>query len=154
MVQAGNAAGVRSWQRGRPVTKPAVAYGKPSAGRRTPEAELQRATVALLQHALPPGSIVHHSANEQATKQRQAILVGMGVFPGFSDLIVISGGRVMFLEAKSKTGTQQPSQREFQRLVETQGFPYAVFRSVDQAVAALRKNGFQVRVKGNATWPL
>jgi hypothetical protein len=71
--------------------------------RRTPEADTQRAIVKALRVVLPKGSIVHHAANEVSSgdrrgKLRQAILVGMGVHPGFADLIVLSGGRVLFLE--------------------------------------------------------
>jgi hypothetical protein len=73
------------------------------------EAEIQRAIVAALRLVLPPGSIVHHSGHEQRggdarAKLAQAIGVGMGMHPGFFDLVVVSQGRVAFLEVKTATG--------------------------------------------------
>ena len=61
-----------------------------------------------LRFALPRDDIVHHCANEVTEagsrgRIRQSILVGMGVHAGFADLMVISGGRVLFLEVKSQT---------------------------------------------------
>lgn len=123
--------------------------------RGTPEADIQRAIVALLRTVLPRGSVVHHSANEITGRSRmdarkQAILVGMGVFPGFADLVVISGGRVVFLEVKSKTGAQSRNQSHFQQLVEAQGFFYALVRSVDDAKDALRAAGVALAIRGFA----
>jgi DNA-binding HxlR family transcriptional regulator len=102
--------------------------------RGTPEADAQRAIVQALRTVLPKGSIVHHSANEVAggdrrSRLRQAMLVGMGVHPGFADLIVLSGGRVLFLELKSRTGRLRPDQRAFRDAVQAQGFGWALVRS-------------------------
>lgn len=114
----------------------------------TPEADFQRTLVQWLRAVLPMGAIIHHSASEQKEKTRQAILVGMGVYPGFSDLLVISGGKILFLECKSKTGRQSPAQQVFQALVEAQGFQYAIVRTLDDALGALRAAGFYLRLKG------
>ena len=83
--------------------------------RSTPEADAQRAIVQALRFALPRDAIVHHCANEVTEAgprgaKRQSILVGMGVHAGFADLIVICGGRVLFLEVKSQTGQLRKSQ--------------------------------------------
>ena len=48
---------------------------------------------------------------------RQSILVGLGVHAGFADLIVISDGRVLFLEVKSQTGRLRKSQEVFRDTV-------------------------------------
>lgn len=125
-------------------------------GRRgNPEADTQRGIVAVLRIVLPRCAIVHHSANEvgaggPSARQRQAILVGMGVFPGFSDLIVISEGRVIFLEVKSKTVRLRPSQEAFRDLVEAQGLPWALVRSQNDALEALQRHGFRLTVRGIA----
>ena len=98
--------------------------------RSTPEADTQRAIVQALRFALPRDAIVHHCANEVTEAgprgaRRQAILVGMGVHAGFADLIVISSGRVLFLEVKSQTGRLRKSQEVFRDTVVTQGFGWA-----------------------------
>ena len=120
--------------------------------RSTPEADAQRAIVQALRFALPRDAIVHHCANEvtEAGPQgarRQAILVGMGIHAGFAVLIVISGGRVLFLEVKSETGRLRKSQEVFRDTVITQGFGWALVRTVDDALGALADKGFTSRVQ-------
>ena len=120
--------------------------------RSTPEADAQRAIVQALRVALPRDAIVHHAVNEIAANHRrgqirQSILVGMGVHPGFADLMVISGGRVLFLEVKSQTGRLRKSQEGFHDTVCAQGFGWALVRSVDDALVALADNGFTSRVR-------
>jgi len=126
---------------------------RPVKRRATPEADIQRQIVATLRAVLPKGSVVHHSANEitgcgELARNRQAILVGMGVHAGFSDLLVLSEGRALFLEVKSKTGRLQPSQEAFRDLVTAQGFAWALVRSVDDALGALAQHGFRTRIAG------
>ena len=120
--------------------------------RSTPEADAQRDIVQALRFALPRDAIVHHCANEVTEagsrgQIRQSILVGMGVHAGFADLIVISGGRVLFLEVKSQTGRLRKSQEVFRDTVCAQGFGWALVRSVDDALGALVNNGFTSRVR-------
>ena len=120
--------------------------------RSTPEADAQRAIVQVLRFALPRDAIVHHCANEVTEpgsrgQIRQSILVGMGVHTGFADLIVISDGRVLFLEVKSQTGRLRKSQEVFRDTVCAQGFGWALVRSVDDALGALADNGFTSRVR-------
>jgi hypothetical protein len=120
--------------------------------RGTPEADAQRAIVTALRIALPRNAIVHHCANEVTEAgprgaRRQAILVGMGVHPGFADLLVISEGRVLFLEVKSAKGRLRPEQDAFRETVLAQGFGWALVRSLDDALGALADHGFTSRVQ-------
>ena len=119
--------------------------------RGTPEAELQRAVVTALRFALPKGAIIHHCANEVTEAgprgaKRQAILVGMGVHPGFADLMVLCAGQILFLELKSLKGRLSPAQAEFRDSVMGQSFGWALVRSVDDALGALADHGFTTRV--------
>lgn len=119
--------------------------------RGNPEAELQRVVVHTLRLVLPRGAIVHASINEERAggeqaRRRQGIAVGMGVHPGFSDLLVISAGRVLFLELKSKRGTLSDAQREFRDAVQAQGFGWALVRSLDDALAAVAAAGMLPRL--------
>ena len=109
---------------------------KPAVRKRAvPEADIQRDVVRFLRLVLPPGAIVHHCANDtgaggRAGRNRQAVLVGMGVYPGFADLVVLSAGQVLFLEVKSQTGRLRPSQVAFRDAVLEQGFGWALVRSM------------------------
>ncbi|NRQ25999.1 VRR-NUC domain-containing protein [Aliiroseovarius sp. xm-g-7] len=119
--------------------------------RGTPEADLQRAVVTALRFALPKGAIIHHCANEVTEAgprgaKRQAILSGMGVYPGFADLVVLCHGRVLFLELKSPKGRLSPAQEAFRDTVIAQGFGWALVRSLDDALGALADHGLTTRV--------
>lgn len=118
--------------------------------RGTPEADLQRAVVQALRVALPRTTIIHHCANEVTEPgprgaKRQAILVGMGVHPGFADLMVLVEGRVLFLELKSPKGRLAASQEAFRNAVLAQGHTWALVRSVDEALGVLADHGFTSR---------
>jgi hypothetical protein len=119
--------------------------------RGTPEADLQRSVVSALRFALPKTAIIHHCANEvtepgPSGAKRQAILVGMGVHPGFADLIVLCDGRVLFLELKAPKGRLSTTQATFRDAVQAQGFGWALVRSLDDALGALADHGFTTRV--------
>ena len=119
--------------------------------RGTPEADLQRAVVSALRVALPKGAIIHHCVNEVTEPgprgaRRQAILLGMGVHPGFADLIVLSEGRVLFLELKSLKGRLSEAQEAFRAAVLAQGCGWALVRSLDDALGALADHGLATRV--------
>ena len=119
--------------------------------RGTPEADLQRSVVTALKFALPKTAIIHHSANEVTEPgprgaKRQAILVGMGVHPGFADLMVLCDGRALFLELKSVKGRLSPDQEAFRDTVLAQGHGWALVRSLDDALDALADHGFTTRV--------
>ena len=119
--------------------------------RGTPEADLQRALVQALHLTLPRSAIIHHCANEVTEAgprgaKHQAILVGMGVHPGFADLVVLCDGRVLFLELKSLKGQLSPAQEEFRDAVLAQGFGWALVRSLDDALEALADQGFTTRI--------
>lgn len=124
---------------------------RPMKRRGTPEADLQRAVVQALRFALPRSAIIHHCANEVTEPgprgaKRQAILVGMGVHRGFPDLMVISDGRVLFLELKAPKGRLRPDQEAFRDAVLAQGLSWALVRSLDDALGALGDHGFATRI--------
>jgi hypothetical protein len=119
--------------------------------RGTPEADLQRAVVQALRFALPRTVIIHHCANEVTEvgprgAKRQAILVGMGVYAGFADLMILCDGRVLFLELKSQKGRLRPEQEAFRDTVLAQGFGWALVRSLEDALGALADHGFTSRI--------
>lgn len=123
--------------------------------RGTPEADLQRSVVTALRFALPKDAIIHHCPNEITEAgprgaKRQAILVGMGVHPGFADLMVLCAGRVLFLEMKSLKGRLSPAQEAFRDSVIAQGFGWALVRSLEDALGALADHGFTSRVQHSA----
>lgn len=119
--------------------------------RGNPEADIQREIVRDLRTVLVPPFILHHSANESggASRTAQAILKGMGVHAGFSDLLLLGPDRrVLFLEVKTKKGPQSETQKTFEADVASFGWPYEIVRSSADAIRAAVKHGFAHRIKG------
>ena len=56
---------------------------------------------------------------------------GMGAHRGISDLIVVRGGRVIFLECKTAKGRQSEHQKNFQAEVELRGGEYRIARGLE-----------------------
>ncbi|WP_128515259.1 VRR-NUC domain-containing protein [Tabrizicola thermarum] len=115
------------------------------------EADIQRAVVAALRVALP-GAIIHHSPNEHraggvAARRVQGIRSGMGLCAGWSDLVVLAQGRVLFLEVKGPRGRLSPAQEAFRERVLAEGHHWALVRSVDEALEAAATAGMVVRAR-------
>ena len=61
---------------------------------------------------------------------------------GLADIMILcQGGKVVFMEVKTPTGTQLPSQVEFEKVCKRCGAPYAIVRSSKEALDVLRKAG-------------
>ena len=69
------------------------------------------------------------------------LLKKMGLLPGVSDLIILQTGRAYCMEVKTASGEQSDSQILFEQWCIDNGVPYAVVRSVDEAILQLRKWG-------------
>ena len=74
-------------------------------------------------YAVPNGG--KRNAREAARLKRQ------GVMAGVADLHLIYKGVIYFIEVKTDKGRQSDYQKEFQTLVEAQGFKYVIARSVN-----------------------
>ena len=67
-------------------------------------------------------------------------LKAMGLRPGVSDLVIIGrDGKGYFLEIKTATGVLSSSQKNFRDLCSLRAWPYAIARSVDEAIDQCKK---------------
>lgn len=74
-------------------------------------------------------------------RQEGARFKQMGVQAGFPDLLLLvaSGSKHgLLIELKSRTGKQSGFQKEYQTLVEAQGYRYEVVRSLQQFMSVVR----------------
>ena len=71
--------------------------------------------------------------NETSNVKELMAKKATGLLPGVSDLVVLlEGGRVLFVEVKTLTNKQQPNQIKFQDNCERLGFNYFVVRSLNE----------------------
>lgn len=70
--------------------------------------------------------------NNPKDKRDGAILKGMGMVKGVSDMIYLKTLQVLFLEFKLPGQYQTPDQVAFQSIVEALGFKYIIVTSLEQ----------------------
>lgn len=83
--------------------------------------------------------LLFHCANENDRSDSNAIQGAMrkslGVVAGVADLICLiprGGHGALLIEMKDAHGTQKPAQKEWQVIVENQGYLYRVIRSLEE----------------------
>lgn len=101
------------------------------------EDDLQMQCVRWFRLQFPQLSrLLHHSPNGGRRDAREgARFKKMGTQPGFPDLILLVASQdyhALLIELKTRTGRQQESQKEYQRLIEAQGYRYLIVRSLEQ----------------------
>jgi len=120
--------------------------------RGSPEAAIQRAIIDRLRFL---GVLAVHIPNEgkrsETTGRR---MKADGMRPGWPDLACYQDGKHALLEVKrpgwdwakpgTKTARREDNQRACHAELERQGFPVAVVRSQEEAIAALRAQGFRL----------
>ena len=114
------------------------------APRRRPEQNLHRAVAHYLRLALRPPVIWTTFPAGGGGKTRGAILKGLGLTPGFPDIMVFAPGPlVLGLELKSKTGRLSPEQQYMAQAFWALGFHYRAARAVEEVEEILRTTGIE-----------
>ena len=70
-------------------------------------------------------------------------LMQTGLMAGVCDLIFIIPNKVIFIEVKTETGSQQDNQVEFQRTVTALGHDYWLVRSLSDFMELVEKEGIK-----------
>ena len=94
---------------------------------------LQFPDLAMLMFAVPNGG--------SRRRIEAAIMKAEGVTAGVADVLFLYPNKEyhgLCIEFKTKTGRQQPSQRDFQKAVEAQGYKYEVCRSIEQFIELVK----------------
>ena len=68
----------------------------------------------------------------------------MGMIVGTADYLFLAENGSLALEAKSKAGSQHEGQKDFEKWCQEKNVPYALFRSADEGIELLRKNGMVI----------
>lgn len=93
------------------------------------ESKIQIELVKYIRYLYPKSILFAIPNGGQRSTITAAYLKREGVLSGVSDLIWLHEGRTYFFEVKTEKGYQSVNQKEFQSLVEKQGFRYAILRS-------------------------
>lgn len=107
------------------------------------EYEMQVTVAEALSRFCTPGWVwTHFPAGEHRHPAVAARLKKMGLKPGWPDLLLISPNGVLHsMELKRDKGRLRPDQLDYRDVCRTRRLPWAVARSVDEALAQLRRWG-------------
>lgn len=71
--------------------------------------------------------------NNPKNREHGAVLKGMGLLPGVSDLAyLMPDGRMLFIELKTESGRQSPQQKQWEQIVTDAGAEYRIIRSLEE----------------------
>lgn len=123
---------------------------------RRPEQQFHKAVADFLAVALGGSawftSIAHGSRGGGAAGHaRGAIWQGMGAKAGVPDILLVDGGRAIWLELKAPKGRLSDVQKECHKALAHAGSAVHVVRTIDEVIVALRYAGVPLRiVRGEA----
>lgn len=111
-----------------------------SRHRSSPEGKIQSECVIWFNNTFPQfRKTLFHVPNENDRSDSNmiqgAIRKSLGVVAGVADLLLlVARGRYhgLCIEMKDEKGTQKPAQKEWQAIVEAQGYMYVICRSLEQ----------------------
>jgi hypothetical protein len=70
-----------------------------------------------------------YNLNNSANKIQGAKNKSMGLQPGRADMVFYFKSKAYHLEIKTPTGIQRENQKQWQKLIESQGFEYTIHRT-------------------------
>jgi len=107
-----------------------------------PEDQIQRAVFAHIRQRGMPGLVAWHTPNGGARRPIEAaVLKGLGVRPGISDVCAIYDGKFYALELKALDGRPSEAQQEFIDQVNRAGGFAGIAYGLDKAIAVLETWG-------------
>lgn len=110
------------------------------------ESQIQCAIVSFLRAVLPKTHRCMAIPNgSRRTAGGRAANAVPGLTPGVLDLMIVSAGRLWFIEVKGPKGTISGAQEEFTSWCAATGTPYCIARSVDDVKIALNQWNIKTR---------
>ena len=76
--------------------------------------------------------LLNYNFNNSRNKIEGAKNKAMGLQAGRSDMVLYLKGKAFMIEWKTPKGKQQGKQKDWQELIEKQGFSYFIVRSLDE----------------------
>ena len=107
---------------------------------RHPEQQLQKQCYQwfLLQYPKQYG-LLFMNLNNPRSKINGAIMKASGLVAGVADMTYLKDGKAYFFELKANKGRQSDNQKQWQEIVEAEGFSYQIIRSLDEFQTAIKK---------------
>lgn len=106
-----------------------------------PEQEIQQAIVKYFDYQYPKlKGCLCANLNNSKDARTGGINKSMGVVAGRSDLVLYLKGIAYHIEVKAPKGRQSEAQKEWQNIIEKQGFSYYIMHSLDDFISFCNDN--------------
>lgn len=104
------------------------------------ESDIQIACVKWFKMQYPRYVIFAVPNGGTRDKKEMIWMLREGILPGAADLTICGdNGKILFIEMKTKTGKQNPHQKEFEEKVKKLGFQYVICRSLEDFIKVVRE---------------
>ena len=104
------------------------------------EARLQQECYVWFHNTFPKlRGLLCYNLNNSKDQRTGAINRSLGLQAGRSDLVLYFQGRAIMIEMKTPSGKQSPAKKDWQTLIEQQGFRYEIARSLDEFKAIIHE---------------
>lgn len=115
------------------------------------ETRLHCAAIRYLRVVCPDCVTFHVGNGGKRSKETARLMKALGVLPGVFDLCLLApGGKTFWLEAKADHGRLSEDQQWFKYELIKMGFPYVVFRSLDDVRDFIIQNRIPNRLSEQA----
>mgnify|MGYP006421254555 CR=1 FL=1 len=102
------------------------------------EAKFQQACYMWFHNTYPAyRGLLCCNLNNSKNKVDGALNRSKGVQPGRADMVFYWNGRAVHIELKTPNGLQSKAQKEWQKLIISQGFNYVIVRSLNEFKALI-----------------
>jgi hypothetical protein len=104
------------------------------------EAKLHQQCYVFFHNQYPKlRGLMCYNLNNSRNKIAGSINQSMGLQAGRSDLVYYRKGKAYMIEIKTEDGKQSLKQKDWQKLIEQEGFVYVVIRSIDEFINFIKK---------------
>lgn len=99
------------------------------------EQQIQQSIVRYFEYQYPQlKGCLCANLNNSKNKATGGINKSMGVVAGRSDLVLYYDGKAHHIEVKTPKGKQSEAQKEWEKIIENQGFAYYIVYSLDDFI--------------------
>lgn len=84
---------------------------------------------------------IGYQGHSKAAQLVYAVAKALGMIVGSPDYVFLGSNGSLALEAKSKTGTQTPGQKDFESWCAEEKVPYRIFKTLEQGQTILKEQG-------------
>jgi len=103
------------------------------------ETQIQKKCVKWFEAKYPKfKGLLNYNLNNSANRVRGKLNKDLGLQPGRSDMVFYYNSKALHIEFKTSKGVQSKAQKDWQQIIEWQGFNYVIVRNLSDFKEAIQ----------------